>query len=101
MVPGAGSAFSILPPENATGNYIHIVERVPLRISLPAKALAEHPLRPGLSMVARIDIAGKGKRSVLAPLTKTPVEGYETGIYRRELQRARQLAQRIIAQNAG
>ncbi|AEK58011.1 HlyD family efflux transporter periplasmic adaptor subunit [Acidithiobacillus caldus] len=101
LVPGAGSAFSILPPENATGNYIHIVERVPLRISLPAKALAKHPLRPGLSMVARIDIAGKGKRSVLAPLTKTPVEGYETGIYRRELQRARQLAQRIIAQNAG
>lgn len=101
LVPGAGSAFSILPPENATGNYIHIVERVPLRISLPAKALAKHPLRPGLSMVARIDIAGKGKRSVLAPLTKTPVEGYETGIYRRELQKARQLAQKIIAQNAG
>ena len=101
LVPGAGSAFSILPPENATGNYIHIVERVPLRISLPAKALAEHPLRPGLSMVARIDIAGKGRCSVLAPLTKTPVEGYETDIYRRELQRARHLAQRIIAQNAG
>jgi len=100
LVPGAGSAFSILPPQNATGNYIHIVERVPVRISLPAKALERHPLRPGLSMVARIDIDARRTHSVLAPLTKTPVQGYATAIYTREMRQAQQLAQRIIEQNS-
>ena len=101
LLPGAGSAFSILPPENATGNYIHIVERVPVRISLPAKELERHPLRPGLSMVVQIQIHGHSGRSVLQPLTRTSAKGYETTLYQQELQQARQAAQRIIVQNAG
>lgn len=100
LLAGAGSAFSILPPENATGNYIHIVERVPVRISLPPKALARHPLRPGLSMMARIETGGQRRHSVLLPLTKTPVHGYETRIYGHELQEAKKLAWTIIAQNS-
>ena len=53
---GTGSAFSLLPAQNATGNWIKIVQRVPVRVALDAKELAEHPLRVGLSMDARVDI---------------------------------------------
>lgn len=99
LLPGAGSAFAILPPENATGNYIHIVERVPIRIALPVKELAEHPLRPGLSMLVQIDIARHGK-GVLQPVTQTPIQGYQTMLYGREMSEAQTLASKIIAQNA-
>ncbi len=99
LLPGAGSAFSILPPENATGNYIHIVERVPVRIAIPAQELAEHPLRPGLSMIAAVHWKPGHQHSVLQALTVTPKQGYETSIYRTELQHARQRAEAIICQN--
>ena len=100
LLPGAGSAFSILPPENATGNYIHIVERVPVRIALPAAELAQHPLRPGLSMVAEIHWTLSQKHSVLKALTTTPIRGYQTHIYQGELRHARQRAAAIIRDNA-
>lgn len=54
---GAGSAFSLIPAQNATGNWIKVVQRVPVRISLDPAELAEHPLRVGLSMHATIDIS--------------------------------------------
>lgn len=101
LSPGAGSAFSILPPENATGNYIHIVERVPLRISLPSKELAQHPLRPGLSMQVQIQIHGGHPQNVLHPLTRTPAKGYETEMFQQDMQRARVKAQQIIQKNTG
>ena len=47
---GTGAAFSLLPAQNATGNWIKVVQRVPVRITLDAAQLAEHPLRVGLSM---------------------------------------------------
>jgi membrane fusion protein (multidrug efflux system) len=53
---GTGSAFAVIPAQNATGNWIKVVQRVPVRISLDPKELAEHPLRVGLSMKADIDI---------------------------------------------
>ncbi|WP_395647706.1 efflux RND transporter periplasmic adaptor subunit [Terricaulis sp.] len=53
---GTGSAFAIIPAQNATGNWIRVVQRVPVRISLDSAELAEHPLRVGLSMEARIDV---------------------------------------------
>jgi membrane fusion protein (multidrug efflux system) len=52
---GTGSAFALLPAQNATGNWIKVVQRVPVRVDLDAKDLAEHPLRVGLSMVADVD----------------------------------------------
>jgi membrane fusion protein (multidrug efflux system) len=52
---GTGSAFSLLPAQNATGNWIKVVQRVPVRVDLDPKELAEHPLRVGLSMAADID----------------------------------------------
>ncbi len=53
---GSGSAFSILPPQNASGNWIKIVQRVPVRIALDAGELKENPLRIGLSVTARVDV---------------------------------------------
>jgi membrane fusion protein (multidrug efflux system) len=54
---GTGSAFAVIPAQNATGNWIKVVQRVPVRISLDEKELAEHPLRVGLSMKAVIDVS--------------------------------------------
>jgi membrane fusion protein (multidrug efflux system) len=53
---GTGSAFALIPAQNATGNWIKIVQRLPVRIALDPKELAQHPLRVGLSMNADIDI---------------------------------------------
>ena len=74
---GTGSAFSVLPPQNATGNWIKVVQRVPVRISLNQKELANHPLRVGLSMHVVVDtmktdgptIASAAARSLPAPET--------------------------------
>lgn len=52
---GTGSAFALLPPQNATGNWIKIVQRVPVRITLDAAELARHPLQIGLSMQVKVD----------------------------------------------
>ena len=51
--PAPGSPFALLPPDNSTGNFIHITERVPVRIALEAEELREHPIRPGLSTVTK------------------------------------------------
>lgn len=96
LVPGAGSAFSILPPENATGNYIHIVERVPVRIGLTPQQLLYHPLRPGLSMIAHIHLSDTA-HSLLEPLTQTPVRNYQTGIYQGQLRRAKNLVRALLS----
>lgn len=55
---GTGAAFALLPAQNATGNWIKVVQRLPVRISLDPKQLAKHPLRVGLSMEAKIDVSG-------------------------------------------
>lgn len=56
MAAGTGSAFALLPAQNATGNWIKVVQRVPVRIALEPKQLTEHPLRIGLSMHAEVDL---------------------------------------------
>jgi membrane fusion protein (multidrug efflux system) len=53
---GSGSAFALLPPQNASGNWIKIVQRVPVRIALDPQELASHPLRVGLSVAASVDV---------------------------------------------
>jgi len=53
---GTGSAFALLPAQNATGNWIKVIQRLPVRITLDPKQLAEHPLRIGLSMHAEVDL---------------------------------------------
>ena len=59
---GTGSAFALIPAQNATGNWIKVVQRLPVRIQLDPKELASHPLRVGLSMEATVDVSRKDRR---------------------------------------
>jgi membrane fusion protein (multidrug efflux system) len=54
---GTGAAFAVVPAQNATGNWIKVVQRVPVRIELDPAELAKHPLRVGLSMHATINVS--------------------------------------------
>jgi len=54
---GTGAAFSLIPAQNATGNWIKVVQRLPVRIALDPKDLQKHPLRVGLSMDVEIDVS--------------------------------------------
>ena len=53
---GTGSAFALIPAQNATGNWIKVVQRLPVRIQLDSKDLEKYPLRVGLSMEATVDL---------------------------------------------
>ena len=55
VAPASGSVFSLLPPDNATGNFTKIVQRVPVRIALPAEGPLARLLRPGLSVTVTVD----------------------------------------------
>ena len=55
---GTGAAFSLIPAQNATGNWVKVVQRLPVRIALDPRDLKAHPLRVGLSMEATIDTRG-------------------------------------------
>jgi membrane fusion protein (multidrug efflux system) len=57
---GTGAAFALIPAQNATGNWIKVVQRVPVRIALDPAELRAHPLRLGLSMQVKVDVAGNG-----------------------------------------
>jgi len=67
---GTGAAFALLPPENATGNWVKVVQRVPVRIRLDEPPVSDRPLRVGLSVVATIDTADRNG-SLLTPLSQT------------------------------
>ena len=70
--PGAGAVFSLLPPENATGNFVKVVRRVPVRIWIDSGADASHPLWPGLSAVPHVETgtsSGDGGAPVAARAT--------------------------------
>ncbi|TCB37549.1 HlyD family efflux transporter periplasmic adaptor subunit [Acinetobacter sp. ANC 4910] len=56
---GTGAAFALIPAQNATGNWIKVVQRLPVRIALDPQELVKHPLRVGLSMEAKIDLRSK------------------------------------------
>ncbi|MCO6441621.1 MAG: HlyD family secretion protein [Nitrococcus mobilis] len=98
LVPGTGSVFALLPPENATGNFIHIVERVPVRIALLKKEILKYPVRPGLSTKTYIHVSEPG-RPVGDSLAAASTQEYETDIYIHELTNAESLAQEIIMEN--
>jgi membrane fusion protein, multidrug efflux system len=61
---GTGSAFAIIPAQNATGNWIKVVQRLPVHITLKAEELREHPLRVGLSMEATVDVSAPQSQHV-------------------------------------
>lgn len=72
---GTGSAFSLLPPQNATGNWIKIVQRVPVRIEIDPADLREHPLLVGLSAVVKVDTSDTSGRLLAASARTEPVPG--------------------------
>jgi membrane fusion protein (multidrug efflux system) len=71
LSPATGAAFSLLPPENATGNWVKVVQRVPVRIRIDETARPDRPLRIGLSATATVDTSDKSG-SMLTPLAQTP-----------------------------
>jgi membrane fusion protein (multidrug efflux system) len=96
---GTGSAFALLPAQNATGNWIKVVQRVPVRITLDPKELAEHPLRVGLSMDVSVNVQQQdGPSLAAAPSTAT---GAETAVFDRVDASADVEVSRIIQSNLG
>jgi membrane fusion protein (multidrug efflux system) len=95
---GTGSAFSLLPAQNATGNWIKVVQRLPVRVSLDPKELKEHPLRVGLSMEAKVDIHDEGGQALATAATASPLQ---TTVYDQAGKEAEQVIASIIAANAG
>jgi membrane fusion protein (multidrug efflux system) len=95
---GTGSAFSLLPAQNATGNWIKIVQRVPVRIALDPHELSEHPLQIGLSMQVEVDTHQRnGNR--LPQLAHSSPELYTTDVYDSIDGVAAQRVKAIIAAN--
>ena len=60
--PASGAVFSLLPPDNATGNFTKIVQRLPVRIRIPAAVAREGLLRPGMSVVVSVNTKATGRR---------------------------------------
>ncbi|MGU7812602.1 HlyD family secretion protein [Burkholderia sp. AW49-1] len=94
---GTGSAFSLLPAQNATGNWIKVVQRLPVRIEIDPKDLEKHPLRIGLSMQVDVDI--KDERGDQLVNAKNTV--YETNVFAKYGDEADAEIARIIAENSG
>jgi membrane fusion protein (multidrug efflux system) len=95
---GTGSAFSLLPAQNASGNWIKIVQRVPVRIELDPKQLAEHPLRLGLSMSVDVAVRNQDGPS-LAAARKIVQPVLTTLAYQKQLNDADALITQIIERN--
>ena len=94
---GTGSAFSLLPAQNASGNWIKIVQRVPVRIDIDAKQLAEHPLRLGLSMSVDVSVRDQGGRVLASAPPTAPV--LATAAYDRQLADADALIDKVVRAN--
>lgn len=95
---GTGSAFSLLPAQNASGNWIKIVQRVPVRIEVDPRQLAEHPLRLGLSMHADVTVRDQDG-AVLAQARKGDQPLFTTAAYEKQLSDANALIDKVIREN--
>lgn len=98
IIPGSGSVFALLAPDNATGNFIHIVQRVPVRIGLRADELEKEPLRPGLSTVVSIDVHNLDQSPYLSTAHPDP-KASDTKIFDKDLVEAKALADNIVSEN--
>jgi membrane fusion protein (multidrug efflux system) len=95
---GTGSAFALLPAQNATGNWIKVVQRVPVRIELDARELAAHPLRIGLSTVVRVDLHDTSGAELAQTPRQEPV--LETRAYDIDTSEIRARIEQIINDNS-
>ena len=93
---GTGSAFSLLPAQNATGNWIKVVQRLPVRISLDPEDLQKHPLRIGLSMQVDVDIKNDSGSQLGTALNTV----YQTDVFEKYGEEADAEIQKIIESNS-
>jgi membrane fusion protein (multidrug efflux system) len=96
---GTGSAFALLPAQNATGNWIKVVQRVPVRIALDPAELRQHPLQIGLSMEVTIDTHDRSGERLPKVARSDPA--YETHAFASMDQLADRRVAQIIAANSG
>ena len=94
-----GAASALLPAQNATGNWIKVVQRVPVRIALEPGQLKDHPLRVGLSMLARVDVSDQSGPELTDAARAEPLA--RTAVFADAGQGAEQRVQQIIARNLG
>jgi membrane fusion protein (multidrug efflux system) len=94
---GTGSVFSLLPPQNATGNWIKITQRLPVRIALNQTQVKKYPLRLGLSMEVTVDL--KDQRGVLIPQPLGSEFLYETNVFDNQEDGSDAIIQQILEQN--
>jgi membrane fusion protein (multidrug efflux system) len=95
---GTGSAFSLLPAQNASGNWIKIIQRLPVRITLDPHDMQKHPLRVGLSMFARVDI--RNPDGDLLPPKTVAAPRFTTDVYQNALENADQMVAKILHDNS-
>ncbi|NIE62566.1 efflux RND transporter periplasmic adaptor subunit [Burkholderia sp. Ax-1719] len=95
---GTGSAFSMLPPQNAAGNWIKVVQRVPVVISIDPADLAAHPLRIGLSMRVRVDTHERNGHLLDSD---TPLAALATRVHDGVASEAQAAAEKVIRDNRG
>ncbi|ARG97225.1 HlyD family efflux transporter periplasmic adaptor subunit [Legionella micdadei] len=93
---GTGSAFALLPAQNATGNWIKVVQRLPVRIKLDPKELKAHPLRIGLSMEVTVDLHNQSGKYISET---APISIYETPIYENWGKEADAEINKVISEN--
>ncbi len=94
---GTGSVFSVLPPQNATGNWIKIVQRVPVRITLDQEQIKQHPLRLGLSMETTVDIHDTTQPFVPEIRPQEPL--FSTDVFATQEEGANALIAKVIFDN--
>ncbi len=99
LAAGTGGAFALLPPQNASGNWIKVVQRLPVRIALDPEQLARHPLRIGLSTKTKVDTHERTGSVLAAQPIPTPLG--QTRVYENELQDAENQARLIVLRNMG
>lgn len=95
--PGTGSAFALLPAQNATGNWIKVVQRVPVRILLDQEELKQHPLRPGLSMAATVTQEKVSEQELNALVNKN--QKWSTSVFKDETAVLNNMIDQIVATN--
>ncbi|WP_207273347.1 efflux RND transporter periplasmic adaptor subunit, partial [Pseudomonas sp. GW458-11-26-14-LB3] len=94
---GTGSAFALLPAQNATGNWIKIVQRVPVRIHINAEELAKHPLRVGLS--TQVDVNLRDQSGPVLAQQPPQKASFSTNVYDRQLAEADAMITQLIHDN--
>ncbi|MCU6433406.1 HlyD family efflux transporter periplasmic adaptor subunit [Undibacterium sp. Jales W-56] len=99
MSAGTGSAFALLPSQNASGNWIKVVQRVPVRIALDEKELAAHPLRIGLSMQVKVDISQQQGNALTAAAPVRNTAAFKTDVFEQAGKEADQRIAQIISNN--